>query len=392
MNEPKKQLYVYLEDAPAVETCPATGLSKALIPLLREVSSRTSFIQITQTHQHLDQRDILEFGVPNSVSSKLHYFLARVSTKLPFRIANAGAWLHGTWLGLTHRRRAAKGQRMVLWAAIGVDPLSLTRARAFSAAVRLPFEAYLVDDIETHPSNAGKSGLHAAMRRALRSAAQVYTITVELGARFQELYGVETNSLPLTANIPIAPWAGPEMPEFFAAYLGGINHLYEDGLKLLVEMVSELRGRTGKNLTIRVISAREAVARILDGGVPDWIVCGSEDSADGLAAALAGSQFCYLPYSHRESARIMVRSSFPSKLLDYFASARQIVVFAPAGSVPHALFEREALAFATTSADEMRQRLEQLVDSTDNQSPAYRGVLDRHHGRARASSIIFGKA
>ena len=388
----RKNLCVYLEDAPVGDSCFATGLSKALVPLLREVAARTSSSFILQAHQNVNDADILRFGSATIVASKFHHYVARAASKLPFWLGNVVARLHGTHLGREQHNFAGASESMVCWSAIGVDPLSVTRACAFAVASGLDFEAYLVDDIETHPSNQGKLGLHSAVRRGLRTAAAVYAITPELASRCAELYGIPVTCLPLTAEIPPPPQGHNVCPTYFAAYLGSINHLYEDGLKLLFQMVAELRSSIGLELRVRMVSRPADVARLFDGAVPDWVVSGAEDSLMGVAAALSDSQFCYLPYSRRDSAHAMVRSSFPSKLLDYLSWARHIVVFAPNDSVPFNLFNRERLAGATCSPSELRDRLGALVGKTDSESAQYRDVLIRHHGPGQASSIIFGKA
>lgn len=390
-NLPVRELQLYLEDAPVVESSSATGLSKALVPMLRELAPRTGQTFVVQTHRLLDESQVLRLGrhAPR-IAGMLDNLIARATARLPFRLAAACARLHGAWLGLQFRYAVGDRSATVLWSAIGIDPLSLVRVDACASAMGLPFEAYLVDDVEMHPENVSKTCLPGILRRTLRRAARVYTITPELGARCAQRYGIAVSDLPLTADCPITPASNAGAPTHFAAYLGSVNHLYEDGLRLLIDIMSELRANTGRDLSLRVISPLDDVARMLDVAVPDWIVCGVERQQTRLTATLADSEFCYLPYSHAESARLMTGSSFPSKLLDYLAWARQIVVYAPGDSVPYNFFRRESLDFFTDSEKALRLHLAAIAHATRDNSARYRAALMRHHGPGRATATIFG--
>lgn len=392
MNPSEFPFCIYLEDAPVVASCPATGLSKALVPMLRELSPRTRRVFIVQTHRRHDNSCIERTGQGELVATGgFDFALGRIAARLPFRLGVLCARLHGAWLGLRMRAREPGGPGAVLWSAIGVDPLSLVRGASCARWMGAAFEPYLVDDIETHPANAAKDGLNLVLRRVLQASRHVYAITPELGSRCHVRYGVQVTPLPLTAETAEPTDTGKGSASYFAAYLGSINHLYEEGLRLLINEVGNLRERTGKPLRVRVIAPVGDVSRLLGRAVPDWVVCGVEVEQAALAEALAGSEFCYLPYSHAESARIMATSSFPSKLLDYLASARQIVVFAPQGSVPFNFFHREGLDFVTDSESDLRAHLAKLASTGAGRSGTYRAALMREHGPGRATAILFGE-
>ncbi|MGS0755703.1 hypothetical protein ACVBEH_14110, partial [Roseateles sp. GG27B] len=217
-----------------------------------------------------------------------------------------------------------------------------------------------------------------------------YTITPELATLCTKRYDIAAVELPLTAACPVdtAPFSTP--PRHLAAYLGSINHLYEDGLRLLISTTAQLREITGVDLTLRMIAPKADVARMLDdsGEVPSWIVCGFESEQAGLNATLADCRCCFLPYSFDETARVMSGSSFPSKLLDYLAWARQILVFAPADSLPYNLFIREHLDVVTDDEVVFKRFLVDLADTSVNNSATYRAALYRRHGPGRASAVL----
>ncbi|MGS0753439.1 hypothetical protein ACVBEH_00955, partial [Roseateles sp. GG27B] len=162
MTHTANHLCLYLEDAPVIASCAATGLSKALVPMLLELAPYTLKSLVVQTHRYLDPSQIIATGAVSSrISSRWHYLVAKACARLPLRLGALGAALHGTWLGWGVRGTdGLNPARTKMWGAIGVDPLTLVRLQACARAAGLRYEAYLVDDIEAHPSNAGKSGLH----------------------------------------------------------------------------------------------------------------------------------------------------------------------------------------------------------------------------------------
>lgn len=384
-------MHIYLEDAPLDESSPGRGLSKALLPMLHELASVTSSMDIVQTHGYAapDRIERLgSFGI--RVAGKMHFIAARSYRRLPFVLASILAALHGALVlarGSPARRLESSDDTVIL-APIGVDPFSLIRIWAMAHCLRRRFDVYLVDDIETHPTNAGRLGLNYAISRVLKSARRIYAITPELGQLIGARYGLRVATLPLTAQQAAASQQKREKPQFLACYLGSINHLYASGLATLIEIVTKLRSRERLPLTLRIIARPEELVAALNGPIPEWITCGPAELQSDLQDILASSAFCYLPYSFSESAKIMTQTSFPSKLIDYLGWARQIIVFAPQWSVPYGYFSRSRLSFVTDDERELAEFIETTITNPTDLSDQYCKALKENHGAGIALRIL----
>lgn len=370
-------MIAYLEDAPADTGTAARGLSKAVIPLLRCIDGDIRRYLVNQTHSRVPARNM-----PAFVREKLNEMpeagvLARnawklaplfpLPVKLPF-LARLGRWLPSA--------RHAEGAS-ILWAPIGVDPGTLVRAWALARRSGLELHLYLVDDVETHPSNANTARLGALIARILRDADRVYTITAELGALFAVRYGVKTRTLPLIPE-PAEDTSAATQDPVFAVYLGSINHLYEDGLRQLIAATRTLRECSGQDLRLRFFSDERQVRQICDGDIPAWITPGPENDDAVIHRQLAAATLCFLPNSFAEDARTMVSTSFPSKLLDYLVYARAIVVFAPDYAIARKIFAAEAIPHVAANAPELLEALAALAVGTHDARDTYLSLVARH--------------
>lgn len=376
-NANQARMIVYLEDAPADTGTAARGLSKAIIPLIRSIDGRVVTYYVNQSNARIAARDMpafvrekLEEAPPSNAASRNAWKLATI---LPMPVGMPIV----SRLGPDRPSPRRSDEASILWAPIGVDPGALVRAWALAQRSGLELHLYFVDDIETHPSNAGTAQLNALVARTLRDAGRVYTITAELGTLFTERYGVKTRALPLIPEPTESPPADVDVP-FFAAYLGSINHLYEDGLRELVAATRALRDKTGQDLRLRFFSDEAQVSKICDGAIPPWITPGPEDDDTVIQRELAAATLCFLPNSFDEGAQTMVSTSFPSKLLDYFVSARAIVVFAPEYAIASKVFSSEGIQHVATNAADLLDTLAALSARKQDVGDTYVSLVTRH--------------
>jgi hypothetical protein len=370
-------MIAYLEDAPADTGTAARGLSKAIIPLLRSIDGDIRRYVVNQTHSRLSARNMPAFVREKLDEAPEAGALARNAWKLPLLFPLPVGLPLMARLGPRQPSARRAEVASILWAPIGVDPGTLVRAWALARRSGLKLHLYFVDDVETHPSNAGTARLGSLIARILRDADRVYTITAELGALFTARYGVKTRALPLipepAENTPAAPQA-----LIFAAYLGSINHLYEDGLRQLIAATRTLRERSGQDLRLRFFSDERQVRQICDGDMPAWITPGPENDDAVIHRQLAAATLCFLPNSFAEDARTMVSTSFPSKLLDYLVCARAIVVFAPDYAIARKIFAAEAIPHVVASAPDLLEALAALVAGTHDARDTYLSLVARH--------------
>lgn len=352
------QMIAYLEDPPADTGSVLRGLSKAIVPLLHCLDDQIGTYFVHQTHGRLPPEQMPGFVRAKLFEGCRQTRLSRQAWRLPTVLPISLGLALASLFSPRPSKKMLTQQKTCLWVPVGIDPGTLVRARSVAKHLGLPLYIYLVDDIETHPANSKTPRLNPLITRILRDAARVYTITDELGVMCNARYGIKTRRLPLIPDVHkiTAPKLTKEAEQRapFAVYLGSINHLYEDGLRHLVDAVDSLREKTGQDLKLRFFSDPAAVRRLCGGVIPPWIVAGSEKDDAVVRHQIKNAALCFLPYSFSEAARTMVSTSFPSKLLDYLLGARAIVVFAPDYSiayktlsincVPHVVSTPEALA------------------------------------------------
>ncbi len=392
----RKGILIYSEDAFLAEGQSGTGLSKALVPMIASLTNAITAIIVNQTHDYHSTRSFRMFGdVPCRATPRLHFVFAKLTEKLPFGMARRLAACHGFFLGIWARigirSKALLCNR--IWSAVGIDALSLVRLARFARVAELPFEVYLVDDIEEHPHNLRwRAQLRPCLSELLRGAGRVYAITPALSETIAHRYSVACHVLPLTANQNIVVQDRGSTWTYLATYLGSVNHLYADGLKTLIAQTERLRRTFDLDLRLRMIAPVAQVCGVLGGGLPTWIVAGRADKDEDMHRDLRESLMTFLPYSFDSAAKAMTTTSFPSKLLDYLAHARAIVVYAPEWSVPAKCLQTERLPFVANSPESLSLLLESLIRKPADYSACYREVLERLHSPEAARSTILGDA
>jgi len=385
-------LLLYLEDAPLGPHVAGTGLSKAFNATLSGLVSDSTRVCVAQTHQYVAPSHFAQewCAQPAWAAPQADWVLARVCARLPWPLARRTAALHGRWLA--HRLRARMpgllpAETRVL-TPVGIDPLTLIRAEALSKALSAHFEPYLVDDLQHHPANAHlQDHLGKVLTDVLGRASRVYSITDGLGDILRQRHRVQARTLHLVASV--TPGSQPAEEDLgapmrishFAFFLGSINHLYAEGLKQLIDLVGQMRQASGQDLTIRMSSASEQVQAEL-GQVPPWVIVGPIADHAELSRQIAGSTFCFLPYSFDDGARSMTETSFPSKMIDYLAYARGILVYGPESCVPVRLMVDNNLPLVASTVTTLNHCLQQLALAPVDHSPAYKQAIDRNFSPA----------
>ena len=378
----KPILMIYLEDAPLCDKVAATGLSKAFNESLILLMGNKACVCIAQTHQFKNVCDFIDEcrSSYSWVASFGFYVIAKVANRLPYPLCTILAILQGRWLAsqIDYYSPEFKIPKIRILAPIGTDFLTIVRAKSFANSLNASLEPYLVDDLETHPANKGKKYIGKFLNEVLSSAPCVYAITDGLKSLIYQRYGVKPRSLPLV-SIPkekLSPGAvSIDKHKYFAFFCGSINHLYKDGLRILIEIVGELRKVYQKDLLIRLSSSRQQACSQL-GSIPHWVITGSIPSSAIMRQEIMQSTFCYLPYSFSSETRDMTTSSFPSKLLDYLLDAKAIVVHASNWSTPYRLFADSGLPFITSNEFELKSCIIELLDKMVDLNSDYRKLLD----------------
>ena len=206
-----------------------------------------------------------------------------------------------------------------------------------------PYVVLMHDDTVTPAERRSwilKCVLRSWTRRVFRGASHIYAISREMQQLLKSEYGVDSE-----IQLPAAePGAKRDRRSDFdltelsthshsavILFAGAIGYSVEDGLKMLAEMLIK-----GKLQAYGIQSAelhlytQLSPERIRNWGwdshgitVHPWV------SQQELQGVLQKADILFLPYSFSEASRFAVESAFPSKIADYLASGRPILVFGP---------------------------------------------------------------
>jgi hypothetical protein len=375
-------LFIYAESPPLDENIATHGLYRAGTPILKAVHDRIARIALYPMDRRYGMESVAATLRPLCRSLPRAFTLIRALRKRFFRDDfenNIIAGIVGSWA-----RRSPAAQILALE---GSDPEVLARVDAIAAKAGKPFSVYLVDDFAWSMRLSGKSEADIAatarrMQNSLRRARHVFAITDELGVLLHEQFGVS----PVTLHLAFQPGTRPNPPvkdQIF--FLGSVNFLYADALKVLIEIVGRLRAETGRDLTIRLTSS---AARNELGLLPVFVTAAPIVGAEALSEEIAASLLAFLPYSFDEKLRTMVTTSFPSKAMEYLAYARSILVYAPGYSNSAQFFVRGGLPTIAATPQALEQAIRDHLEAAPDHSGVYHDYLERNHSPSVARSTI----
>jgi len=298
-------------------------------------------------------------------------------------------------LRLSRRIRASGAKR--LFAFFGGNPWFLCMAVLTARRTKLPLDVYLVDDLEESARQDGQ-GLVAHLtrwleRRTLQRANRVFAISQGFCEHLEKKYHVRARWLPIA--IPQTKFAyrpygrtTPDVREI--AFIGAVNRLYLDPLKTLLQIIDRW------NQTTRSFQLRLLLMTYTD---PGYIVQELGRSAaldlvfrpspDELSRRLGESWAIFLPYSFAKRMRLMVNTSFPTKLVESFTAGRPILVCGPSyASVPR-YFHENNLPLCAGSVAELETALRE-IERHDNLRliEQYEGVVRRFHSLLSIRNVL----
>jgi hypothetical protein len=375
-----KRIFVYMEDTPVHRDVVAHGLCRAAPPILRSISQYIDGIAIYPTGQRFTESDLdrelapLCYTVPGFAT-----LISKGFRRFPALDFGISDWLPTQVLASVVKRSDAD----ILFSFVGADYSALIRAGRLAGLTGKSCVFYLVDDFlaamrisGAQPADMTKAA--AMSQDILRRAKHVFTITDGLGEHFRESFGIA----PTTLRIAFEPEPVPAPPrKKQIIYVGSVNFLYASGLRDLFKLVDQIRRNSGEDLTVR-LTADMAVASEQLGNLPSFVTSAPLESSDALAKEIASSLFAFLPYSFDLREKAMVSTSFPSKSLEYLASARSIVVYGPEYGVATKLFREEGMPSVTSSSKELLAVILEHLAASPDHSTVYRNYLATEHGLA----------
>jgi glycosyltransferase involved in cell wall biosynthesis len=205
---------------------------------------------------------------------------------------------------------------------------------------RVPFVLVVHDDwIDSMQSRMWVPSAVArwCYRPVLRSAAQIYAVSPGMQQSLRQEYGVESEvQLPASEAQPSSSDPGSAPGTLRVAFAGTVTAVTIPSIDLLVKALQS-PVMSGIKWSLDIYGAWPKDVRQL--GWDDERIHGNGwASQQQLPAVLRQADVLYLPYSFDDDQLRIVQTSFPSKLADYLAAGRPVLICAPpeSGVVPYA--------------------------------------------------------
>jgi hypothetical protein len=281
-----------------------------------------------------------------------------------------------------------------LFCSCGVDPSVLGRGFHLAQRSGLPLAIYLVDDFLDGAILSGNKQHLAVARQSvpywLKKVDKIFVISEGLRQHLKKKYDVESIVLPL-------PYAAPDSSDYEeikiekqVVYLGGLSHFYIDGLRQLAQAIDFINNNNKQKILLTIISGvpLSRIKSLL--GDYEFIRSKSCISADAVRKEISRSAVCFLPYSFHDKYRVMVSTSFPSKMMDYLAAGRSILVYGPKYSSSVNYFNQHSLPeiLSTEDPELLKQMLINKIYQPLDHTACYIASLLKHHSYSKISEII----
>lgn len=381
-----KRVFVYAEETPVRRDVMALGTHRTGPQIFRSIKDHIDGIAIYPIGSRFGVNDLdLELAPLCHILSRNSTLLCKALRKYPVFGRGFANALPGQMLASILRRSSAD----VLFSFVGADYGNLMRAASLASQAGKSYSVFVVDDFIsalriTGAKEAAVKRVAERSRIVLRAAKQVFTITDGMGEHLRENFGISSTTLNLAfepEKLPIQPLKNQII------YVGSINFLYTPGLRELFQVVERIRQTSGDDLTVRLTVPVAAAVREL-GELPPFVVSSPVETSEGLAREIASSLFAFLPSSLDLREKVMVRTSFPSKLMEYLAYARSIVVYGPDYGVATRLFQEKGLPAVVSSPSELAEEVHSHLALRPENSSIYRSYLAEVHSLAAARKTL----
>ncbi len=270
-----------------------------------------------------------------------------------------------------------------IFCSCGADPKILDRGFQLAQASGLPLALYLVDDfLESAILSGNQENLKIAEQQVpywLSKAERIFVISDGLRQLLLERYKVNSFILPLPYEL------SPQLIKLESVqdteqilFVGSLSHFYIDGLRQLAKILDEVNQELNTCITLTLTFSDLDYAKRIIGNF-HCLRCKPCPTTTELYQEIASSLFCFAPYSFDKKYQVMVKTSFPSKTMDYLAAAKLIVVYAPAYSSSAQYFAQNRLLSWVDNPNHLRQIVIDQINRKFNYSQQYHSILQQLH-------------
>lgn len=379
--------FIYAENWAPYEKVASSGLDRALVPIIGALRLWTPVVLLAPRRAAQLRHPLHPTIKPYAERPSL------ISVILDERRAKREADYDGEGRTLSAHLRTTRGETGVLFSVLGGDARAYVRASKLASRAGLKHVIYSVDDPfawadERAAVRPKLATIKPTVHEAFQRAAAVLTITPDLAGALSIKTGRECHALALPyVETPVQVNSLKRQ----LIYVGTMSHLYGDSFVQVVEAVVRRRA-AGDDLRLRATFLPDALEGLLP-TVPDFVDLGRIDDRSAFLTEIAESLAAVCPISF-DPAQEMVRTSFPSKLLDYLCNARSIVVHGPAESVASRYLADADLPYVSSCPKELDAVLKLISEEQPDLRARYRERLDAAHGseqfRATLQSVVSG--
>jgi hypothetical protein len=285
--------------------------------------------------------------------------LHRVS---PFLKSCVDVWIGKSSIGAVAKAILSSGANR-LFGFSGGDWRFLCLIKAIARKTRLEYDIYITDDYESavtvHPQSLRARYVRLLEASVLRGASRVFGVSEGYVDHLWAKYGITAGWLPYVCDRPAVQAKIPGWNSGITfVYIGSINHLYEDALEAFCETlrtVAKMKGTSRASLTI--VSLGE-LPRSLKVFASDGIIrLKSGCTAAVVNEEVASSNAVLIPYSFHRQNRVMVSTSFPTKIVEAIVNARPIISFGPEYSSMARYVRTTGIGCSITSRESLFEHL-----------------------------------
>lgn len=386
------KISIFTDDAPVAENVLASGMNRVNTRLFTCLLKNIGTISVTKNHGSVKYHELSNKVIKNT---KIYGFYNPVE-KLINKCENFLYFKFGINLDISFfffKRQITKNiissGAKVLFSPLGADIRSYRRALEVAETAGIPLWVYIVDDFESSASLLNKKvksiKLHEIVHDYIRRTDKVFSISSGMVNLIEEKYNKKSIMLPLpyTAKYDVKK----EWKEQIL-FLGNLSHFYLDGLKLLLQTVKSINEETGTEIKVR-LTTKTLPPDFLE--YEKEIEFGRIDGEEKLANEISLSLLCFIPYSFDERYKEMVETSFPSKLIECMAYAKNVFVFAPRGASASIYFNENGLSRDLLTENDPEKLYEMIVDKTQSRkdlSLDYRKLISQLHSYDKVSGVF----
>lgn len=285
-------------------------------------------------------------------------------------------------------REIKKSTANRLFACFGADPWFLWTTEFIRKTTNLPLDVYLVDEFEASAILNNRLRLSRKIqvweKKLLSKADRIFTISQGFSEHLKSKLGLNASWLPLPipeCNIQYKPFIKKQPDIREITYFGAVNPLYTGGIKDLVEELSRFNSANYPyklKLLIMTYTPKAAVEEYI--GKSEYVEILTNLPIEECRERMTKSWCIFLPYTFEDKHRLMVSTSFPSRLAEVISIGRPLLVYGPQYATLPAYFKINNLALCVTEKSNLAKILTE-IENYDNPTTIsdYNNVLKLYH-------------